>query len=174
MARKPVETSQSIHALQIYLNLGPSRNLAAAADILHKQDLTNQGARRRTYASALAAVERWSSVFKWRDKALEFDQKSAEAAALAYREKYAKDLEQHRVKYKLAGSRVWDFSRELLESMAEQLVKLKKDKALVLDPSRFATDLGSIVRAMALAADLEAHSLQVEKLSSLLEGKQES
>lgn len=139
------ESSKAYTSRVQYLTMGPERSL----------EKLRQSYGKRT-ASYTRQLEAWSTRFHWQEHARRWDEQNASLIARAASEQYRKDLEDHRARYQQSGQVLYGLAMLLATRIKKQL----DDGTLRLSGANLAT----IAQALTVAADLEAHALQIGEL----------
>lgn len=133
------ESTRAYAARVAYLTMGPERSITGVAQRLHKSH---------------AIMSRWNSRHRWSEHARQYDETMATIAARIAAREYKNELESHRKRYQDIGQELYDVAARMLVILKSQLDRLE------YTPSTIAL----ISRAVLVAADLEAHALQVQQL----------
>lgn len=152
--------SPRAHAARVaYITLGAERSTARVGQELGKSK---------------TLMDRWSSRFEWSSTAKAYDELLASLAAQAHVEQYRKDLEDHRARYQKAGKDLFavasGFMMVLAQSVRGQTIEGKDGKRYVIPAIEMTPGALTIAaRALATAADLEAHALRIADLMPKLD-----
>ena len=164
--RLPKETDLAYHAKVLFLQMGAERTLIRVVKALQAENAADSTCRKKSIHTYDGNVDRWCSRFEWRNLAIKYDQELAEEAARQNQVQYLKDLEDHRNRYRKIGDEVFKVSRAYLGKMIQRLQTMTDDD---VDPAKFMEDLVKVTRTITASADLEAHTLQLDKLFPLLD-----
>lgn len=149
-------------ARTIYITMGADRSLDAVSQRL---------------AKSVPLLKRWSSEDHWSEHAARYDETVYTLAARDAADAYRRDLEDHRKRYGDAGKNLYKIAGGLMNTIAQQLqgrtIEGKDGKTYTIPTMKI--DQGAITvlaRALATAADLEAHALRLgDLLPKLAEGE---
>lgn len=133
------ESAQAYQAACAYFAMGADRSLVAVAQKLNK---------------STTIMGRWSGQHNWTDRARTYDAALAEEDAAQHTARYLADLEDHRKRASEAGKALYAVAGKLLQRMNTQAGTLELN----------ANSLAVIKGALQTALDLEAHSLNLDKL----------
>ncbi len=148
--RLPTESARAHAAKVAYVTMGPQRSLEKARQ--------NSG----KTAAYVRQLEEWSRHHDWQATARAWDDQQAALAAQRASAQYLADLEEHRQRYQQVGRGLYTVAAKLLKRLDAQA----SDPTLELRP----TDLGTLTKALTVAADLEAHALRLADLLPKLSG----
>ena len=153
------ETDRAYRAKAAYLTMGAGRSLVKV-----RQEIGTRSVR---------FLEIWSVKYGWVESARAYDNTiatlKAQHAAQAELSSYREALENHRARYQKAGQDLYAIASGLLSQCAraikgEQIKgadgKVYTIPAMELTPATVSTAM----RALAIAADLEAHALRIAEL----------
>ncbi len=152
------ETPRAYAARVEYLTMGAGRSL----DRLRQ----NHG---KTTATYTRQVEDWSAKYGWQRHAEQYDQTLATLAAQAHAEQYRRDLDEHRQRYQKAGRDLHAIAQGLLAQCARavrgEVVRTTDGREITIPAMELTpAALSTAMRALMVAADLEAHALRVADL----------
>lgn len=143
--RLPDESARAHAAKVRYVTMGPQRSIDKVGQQLGYKSATPPG-----------HLTRWSAQHDWQATARAWDDQQAALVAQHASQQYLADLEEHRRRYQQTGRSLHTVAGKLLK----RLDALAASSDLELRP----TDLGTITKAMQIAADLEAHALRLADL----------
>jgi hypothetical protein len=149
LARLPNESARAHEALLCYAELGPGRSLAKAAQVLGKR------------GAYVGQLERWSSQHHWQQRVKAYDAHLARQRQRAAAEAHIREIEDHQERYNKTAKELHAVGRAMLSQVAEAL----QSKSL---PLNVAT-LNTVLRTFQVAAELEAHTLNLDRLLPLLD-----
>lgn len=145
----PGEKEQRYESRCVYLALGPGRSLAAVSRLF----------KARFGKGSPRLFELWSAQDGWAETARWYDEEVQAAAAKVAQEQYLAQIVEHQSRYYQAGLQLYDAAISLLDE-----VKIKI-KTMELTPA----SLRHVALALASAADLEAHALNIAQLHAKIE-----
>lgn len=149
LARLPGESNKAHAALLAYAELGPGRSLAKLA-----QEWGKSG-------SYVGQLERWSAQHHWQDRVAAYDAHLARERLRAAAEAHKRAIEAHQERYNKVAKELHAVGRVVLSQLAEAL----QSKSL---PLNVAT-LHVVLKTFQVAAELEAHTLNLDQLLPLLD-----
>jgi hypothetical protein len=142
------EPSKAHSALLAYAALGPGRSLARVGSV----------------SVSRRQLERWSTRYAWQQRVQRYDDAVAAEHIKQAAAAYLADVEAHRKRYKQAGDSLYRVAIAQLQLLAERLTG---DEA-----GRIVVSLSTIANTLVIAADLEAHALQLGPLLHTLDERQ--
>lgn len=148
------ETPKAYQARVRYFTLGERRTIDAVA-----QELTK----------SRSLIARWSERYGWYELSQRYDQTLASVAASAHAEQYRRDLDEHRARYQKAGRDLHAIAQGLLAQCARavrgEVVRTTDGREITIPAMELTpAALSTAMRALMVAADLEAHALRVADL----------
>lgn len=154
------ETPRAYAARVEYLTMGAGRSLDRVAG----QKGGKSGGRINN-----TTVENWSVKYGWAARATEYDATLATLAAQAHAEQYRRDLDEHRQRYQKAGRDLHAIAQGLLAQCARavrgEVVRTTDGREITIPAMELTpAALSTAMRALMVAADLEAHALRVADL----------
>jgi hypothetical protein len=157
------ETPKAYAARVEYVTAGPGRSLDKLRQSYGK-----------TTAHYTRQLENWSSAYNWQEHAKRYDDALAQFHIQLNVEQYRKDLEDHRARYQKAGKDLFTvaqgFMAVLAQSLRGQTIEGKDGKRYVIPAMEMTPGALTIAaRALATAADLEAHALRIADLMPKLD-----
>jgi exonuclease VII large subunit len=129
-----------------YAEMGPGRSLAAVGQKLGK---------------SRQLLSRWSSQHHWQQRVAAHDAHLARQRQRAAAEAHIREIEAHQERYNKTAKELHAVGRAMLSQVAEAL----QSKSL---PLNVAT-LNTVLRTFQVAAELEAHTLNLDRLLPLLD-----
>ena len=159
--RLPNERNERYEARTAYLVAGADRDLRSVAQKFNK---------------SVSLIARWSAADRWGDLSQDYDNTLATIAAQRHAQQYLADLEENRARYGKAGKRLYNAASVLLtaceQAIAGKVIK-GEDGVTYAIPAMKITPMALAVamRALTVAADLEAHALRVADLLPRLTGE---
>lgn len=154
LPRLPDESARAYAARVAYVTMGAGRSIERAA---------------RNNAKTIPHYKVWSVKYGWVEHARRYDDQVAFLAVQEAAAQYRVDLEEHRARYQKAGKDLYTVAAGLLAQCARavrgQTIRDAAGKewtipAMELTPATVATAM----RALATAADLEAHALRIAEI----------
>lgn len=146
LARMSQETSLAYDAFMIFFKLGHRRTYGAAADEIGK---------------SVQQVRDWASKYQWKDRLLAYDALVAREAQRRATENFLRDVQEHRDRYRQTGRELHAVARQLLAKIA----KMIDNDELTITTST----ITQVIKAFETAAELEAHSLSLDRLLPMLD-----
>lgn len=155
--RQPNESNRAYAARVKYVTAGPQRSIDKLRDRLGKPP----GYERH--------LQTWSSTYGWVESARQYDDTVAALATQQASQQYLADLEEHRQRYQKTGRDLHRVASALLAqcgaAIAGKRITGTDGKEYLIPAMKLdATALGQAVKALQVAADLEAHALRVGEL----------
>jgi hypothetical protein len=153
------ETPKAYAARVEYIVAGPGRSLDGVSQKL---------------AKSVPLLKRWSSAYDWVSHAQRYDDALTHFNIQLNVEQYRRDLEDHRARYQKAGKDLFTvaqgFMAVLAQSLRGQTIEGKDGKRYVIPAMEMTPGALTIAaRALATAADLEAHALRIADLMPKLD-----
>jgi hypothetical protein len=150
LARLPGETPKAHNALLVYAELGSDRSLEKTRQALGKDS-----------AGYVRTLETWSSQHRWQERVALHDALLAQERQRRITEDYLEDIQEHQERYRHTGRELFAVSRMLLSKIAQAA----KDDEMPMN----AATLHALVRGFQISAELEAHSLSLDRLLPMLD-----
>jgi hypothetical protein len=144
--RKTDESARAYDAFTAYARLGAQRSFERLS---------------QTYPKSVPLFKRWSAQHEWVSRAKVFDTALSREAAAATTAAYLGELEAYRQRYQAVGKALYSVAAKLLQRLNEYVERG--------DLELNASTLTIVARAVLVAADLEAHALQLDRLLPMLE-----
>lgn len=155
--RLPEESASAYEGFTLYCRMGTSRSTANV---------------QREVSKSKRWVDEWSRRYKWVERAREYDEALSLETAQAVTDDYVGRVKAHQERYLKAGNDLHSaatmllaIQRTRLNALAQRLADpLTREETAALIDSLSPQALGQIGRSFAVAADLEAHALGLERL----------
>jgi hypothetical protein len=148
--RLPNESAKAHKALLIYADLGSDRSLEKTRQALGKDS-----------AGYVRTLETWSAQHRWQERVMEYDAMLAQERQRRMTEDYLASIAEHRERYRQVGKDLYAVGRGLLVKIARAMENSEY-------PINNAT-LNTVVRALTLGAETEAHALSLDRLLPTLD-----